>query len=206
MAQSDLHQHGCHAQQTVGDGIKSPTRLPIPPTFGGLSTATHTCIMSERASQESELLQLVSFIIAGEEYGVDILAVREIIRPVAITRVPHAPGFVEGVINLRGRIVPVIDLRRRFGLPERQRDRDARIVVVEIADKIVGFIVDAVREVIRVARNAIELPPELAVGVDARYITGITRLDDRLLILLELHEVLTADERTRLDPTARAAA
>lgn len=162
--------------------------------------------MSEKVNTSTEVLQLVSFIIAGEEFGVDILKVQEIIRPVAITRVPHAPPFVEGVINLRGRIVPVIDLRKRFRLPERAHDKDTRIIVVELVDKVIGFMVDAVREVIRVDRATIEPPPELAVGIDAHYITGVAKLDDRLLILLDLDEVLTTDEQAHLDTATRAAA
>lgn len=153
----------------------------------------------------SDVLQLVSFIVAAEEFGVDILKVQEIIRPVAITRVPHAPVFVEGVINLRGRIVPVIDLRKRFDLPHRERDKDTRIIVVDLTDKVVGFMVDAVKEVIRVDRGTIEPPPELAVGIDAHYITGVAKLEDRLLILLDLDEVLTSEEETALEVTAKAA-
>lgn len=154
----------------------------------------------------SELLQLVSFVIAGEEFGVDILKVQEIIRPVAITRVPHAPTFVEGVINLRGRIIPVIDLRKRFDLPHREHDKDTRIIVVELTEKVVGFMVDAVKEVIRVAHSTIEPPPELAVGIDAHYITGVAKLEDRLLILLDLDEVLTTEEHSHLDAAAKVAA
>lgn len=147
----------------------------------------------------SSPLQLVSFVIDGEEFGIDILKVQEIIRPVPITRVPKAPPFVEGVINLRGRIVPVIDARRRFGLPARAADDDSRIVVVELEDRTVGFVMDAVREVIRVDRSVIEPPPELAVGIDADYIRGVAKLDDRLVILLDVERVLADDELDVLD-------
>jgi purine-binding chemotaxis protein CheW len=155
--------------------------------------------MSEKGHSAGDLLQLVSFVVAGEEFGVDILKVQEIIRPVAITRVPHAPAFVVGVINLRGRIIPVIDLRTRFGLPPRERDKDTRIIVVELSDAVVGFMVDAVHEVLRVPRETIEPPPELAVGIDAHYLTGVAKLEDRLLILLDLEEVLTTGERSLLE-------
>lgn len=154
--------------------------------------AVHT---TEKAS---ELLQLVSFVIEGEEFGIDILRVQEIIRPVPVTRVPNAPPFVEGVINLRGRIVPIIDARRRFGLPARAADDDSRIVVIELADRTVGFIMDAVREVIRIERGVIEPAPDLAVGVDADYISGVAKLDDRLLILLDVERVLSDDEQSAL--------
>ena len=161
----------------------------------------------------SDLLQLVSFVIEGEEFGIDILKVQEIIRPVPITRVPNAPAFVEGVINLRGRIVPVIDARKRFGLPARAMDESSRIVVVELTGKTVGFIMDAVREVIRVERGVIEPPPELAVGIDADYLSGVAKLEGpegsgRLLILLDVERVLADEEHAALPeilPTGAAA-
>ncbi|MFQ5571132.1 MAG: chemotaxis protein CheW [Rhodothermales bacterium] len=161
--------------------------------------------MSEHVTATGDLLQLVSFVIESEEFGIDILKVQEIIRPVDITRVPNAPAFVEGVINLRGRIVPVIDLRKRFGLAQRDRDQNTRIVVVELSDKVVGFMMDAVKEVIRVDRSVIEPPPDLAIGIDAHYITGVAKLEDRLLILLDLDEVLSADEKYALATTEEAA-
>jgi purine-binding chemotaxis protein CheW len=154
--------------------------------------------MSEFATTSADLLQLVSFVIEDEEFGIDILKVQEIIRPVEITRVPNAPRFVEGVINLRGRIIPVIDLRKRFGLPSRPRDKETRIVVVELVNKVVGFMMDAVKEVIRVERRVIEPPPELAIGIDAQYIKGVAKLEDRLLILLDLEEVLSEEEHKEL--------
>jgi len=151
--------------------------------------------MNEYATHSDELLQLVSFIIENEEFGIDILNVQEIIRPVTITRVPNAPSYVEGVINLRGRIVPVIDLRKRFGLPARPTDHQTRIVVVELEGKVMGFMMDAVKEVIRVSRSVIEPPPDLTIGIDTHYISGVAKLEDRLLILLELEEVLSTEEQ-----------
>ncbi|GIV61228.1 MAG: chemotaxis protein CheW [Rhodothermaceae bacterium] len=162
--------------------------------------------MSEYATHSNDLLQLVSFVIENEEFGIDILNVQEIIRPVAITRVPNAPPFVEGVINLRGRIVPVVDLRKRFNLPPRPMDKNTRIVVVEMDGKVIGFMMDAVREVIRVSRDVIEPPPELTLGIDTHYISGVAKLDDRLLILLELEEVLSAEELQATQQTRSVAA
>jgi len=151
--------------------------------------------MQDHTTQhQGDLLQLVSFVIQNEEFGVDILKVQEIIRPMDITRVPNAPTFVEGVINLRGRIVPIVDLRARFGLPPRAQDKDTRIVVVELHEQVTGFMMDAVKEVIRVDEDVIEPPPELAIGVDTEYLKGVAKLDDRLLILLDLEEVLSDDE------------
>lgn len=151
------------------------------------------------ANQSNEgIYQLVSFVIENEEFGVDILKVQEIIRTVEITRVPKAPNFVEGVINLRGKIVPVIDLRKRFGIAEKEHDNETRIVVVELVDKVVGFLVDRVKEVIRVEKSVIEPPPELTTSIDSNYITGVAKLQDRLLILLELNRVLSSDEQEKL--------
>ncbi|ARA95197.1 MAG: chemotaxis protein CheW [Bacteroidetes bacterium] len=147
-----------------------------------------------------DLLQLVSFVIENEEFGIDILTVQEIIRHVDITRVPNAPSFVEGVINLRGHIVPVVDLRKRFGLPSRTPDKDTRIVVVELDNRVVGFVLDAVKEVTRVDRSVIEPAPDLTLGIDTHYIKGVAKLEDRLLILLDLSEVLSVEEQQSLTP------
>ncbi len=144
------------------------------------------------------IYQLVSFVIENEEFGVDILKVQEIIRTVDITRVPKSPEFVEGVINLRGKIVPVIDLRKRFGMARKDRDNDTRIIVVELIDKVVGFLVDKVKEVIRVEKTVIEPPPELTTSINSSYITGVAKLQDRLLILLDLNKVLSSDEQEKL--------
>ena len=167
-------------------------------------TSESSARTSAASGAAADLLQLVSFVIEGEEFGIDILKVQEIIRPVPITRVPNAPPFVEGVINLRGRIVPVIDARKRFGLPAREMNEDSRIVVVELvgktvaATKTVGFVMDAVREVIRVERSVIEPPPELAIGIDADYLSGVAKLEDRLLILLDVERILADEEHDAL--------
>lgn len=155
--------------------------------------------MTASSSQSNETIyQLVSFVTENEEFGVDILKVQEIIRTVDITRVPKSPEFVEGVINLRGKIVPVIDLRKRFGIRSKERDNDTRIIVVELTDKVVGFLVDKVKEVIRVEKSVIEPPPELTTNVNSNYITGVAKLQDRLLILLDLDKVLSAEEQEKL--------
>jgi len=139
---------------------------------------------------DSELLQLVTFTIGHEEFGVDILAVQEIIRTMEITKVPKAPHFVEGVINLRGKVIPIIDLRSRFNMSTKKHDKSTRIIVLEINTMIVGFVVDAVSEVLRVPANTVEPPPPVVAGVESEYISGIGKLDDRLLILLDLNKLL----------------
>jgi purine-binding chemotaxis protein CheW len=144
-------------------------------------------------------LQLVSFVVDKEEYGIDILNVQEIIRSVDISRVPNAPDFVDGVINLRGKIVPVLDLRKRFGKPARPKDKNTRIIVIELGDKIVGFIVDKMKEVIRIPQSIIEAPPELAMDIHSKYITGVAKLEERILVLLDLVQLLDGDEQAQLN-------
>ena len=132
--------------------------------------------------QEDELLQLVTFSIGEEEFGVNILKVQEIIRTMEITKVPRAPEFVEGVINLRGKVIPIIDLRRRFGLAPKGHDKNTRIIVIEINNIIVGFVVDAVSEVLRIPASTVEPPPPVVAGVDSDYISGVGKLEGRLLL------------------------
>ena len=145
-----------------------------------------------------DLLQLVTFDIGDEEFGVDILKVQEINRMLGITRVPRTPDFVEGVINLRGKIIPVIDLRKRFKMDGKDSDKHTRIVVVEIDQKIVGFIVDTVSEVLRISSSTVEPPPPIVAGIDSEYISGVGKLEDRLLLLLDLNKLLTDNEMNML--------
>ncbi|MBP7460565.1 MAG: chemotaxis protein CheW [Candidatus Delongbacteria bacterium] len=135
--------------------------------------------------------KLVSFHIGSEEFAIDITMVHEIFKLVDITLVPKAPYYVEGVINLRGRVIPIINIRKRLGLPVRSYDKDTKIVVVEINKKILGFIVDAVSEVIEISSTTIEPPPSIMGEVDSEFISGVGKLNDRLLVLLDLEKVLT---------------
>lgn len=148
-------------------------------------------MLEEKRSGE---LQLVTFKIGKEEFSVDILKVQEIIRTMEITRVPRSPEFVEGVINLRGKVIPVIDLRKRFGLSKIEHDHDTRIIVVESTGKTVGMVVDSVSEVLRLNASTVEPPPEIVGGVDSEYIDGVGKLEDRLIILLNLDKVLSPKE------------
>ena len=144
--------------------------------------------------QDDELLQLVTFSIGDEEFGVNILKVQEIIRTMEITKVPRAPEFVEGVINLRGKVIPIIDLRRRFGLAPKAHDKNTRIIVIEINNIIVGFVVDAVSEVLRFPASTVEPPPPVVAGVESDYISGVGQLQDRLLIMLDLDKLLSSED------------
>jgi purine-binding chemotaxis protein CheW len=152
----------------------------------------------ERTTSADER-QLVVFQLGAEFYGVDIARVHEIIRLQAVTRVPRAPAFVEGVINLRGKVIPVVDLRRRFGLPTAEHTRASRIVVVEIGDQVVGVVVDGVSEVLRVNGATVEPPSPVVAGIDSEYIHAIAKLDDRLVILLDLDRVLAQADRRALE-------
>lgn len=147
-----------------------------------------------RDTRDDDLLQLVTFSIGSEEFGVDILKVIEIIRMMEITKVPKAPVFVEGVINLRGLVIPIIDLRRRFGLQDKDDDSDTRIIVIEINGMSVGFVVDSVSEVLRIPVSTVEPAPPVVAGLDSDYISGVGKLEDRLLILLDLDKLLSSDD------------
>jgi purine-binding chemotaxis protein CheW len=144
--------------------------------------------------QENELLQLVTFGIGEEEFGIDILKVQEIIRTMAITKVPNSPPYVEGVINLRGKVIPVIDLRTRFNMECRPHDSHTRIIVIELHGMIIGFVVDEVSEVLRIQSNTVEPPPPVVSGIESEYIKGVGKLDDRLLILLDLEKLIPVEE------------
>jgi purine-binding chemotaxis protein CheW len=150
----------------------------------GHNGGTHTAAGSE------ELLQLVSFKIGEEEFGVDILKVQEINRMLEVTRVPNSPNYVEGVINLRGKVIPVVDLRMRLGMEQKEHDKHTRIIVMELSGRVVGFVVDAVNEVLRIPRSVTEAPPTVAADENTDYITAVGKLEDRLLTLLDLEKVL----------------
>ncbi len=144
------------------------------------------------------LLQLVTFKVAEEEYGVDILSVQEIIRHTGITKVPSAPAFVEGILNLRGKVIPIIDMRKRFGLASKEPDQQTRIVVFALESGVMGCLVDSVSEVLRLPFSMVDAAPAVVSGVDSQYIRGVGRLggerDGRLLILLDSEQVLSVEE------------
>mgnify|MGYP000849586404 CR=1 FL=1 len=143
--------------------------------------------------QANHELQLVIFRLAKEEFGLPITKVQEIIRMVPITKLPQTPSFMEGIINLRSRIIPIIDLRKRFQLAISDHDEDTRVIIVEVNGQTVGVVVDAVTEVVRLPQANVEPPPPAFI-LDAQYIQGVGKLDDRLLILLEIDNILTSQE------------
>jgi purine-binding chemotaxis protein CheW len=147
----------------------------------------------------AESTQVVSFKLGPEEYGVDIAQVQEINRMVAVTHVPRAPVFMEGVINLRGQLIPIIDLRTRFGMPRADQSKNTRIVVTEVGGKRIGMVVDSVSEVLRLPVDAVEPAPDMIAGIDTDYIRGVGKVDDRLIILLDLAKIITGAEKRELD-------
>jgi len=144
-------------------------------------------------AKSSEQLQLVTFEVASEEFAVDILSVQEINRMMDLTRVPQSPPEVEGVINLRGKIIPVVDLRRKFGMPTTERTETSRIVVIEVEKKVLGFIVDRVNEVLRITSDIVDPAPQLVCSIDSEFIAGVGKLPDRLLILLDIAKLFGSD-------------
>ncbi|MGB4268728.1 MAG: chemotaxis protein CheW [Spirochaetota bacterium] len=142
-----------------------------------------------------DILQLVSFKLDEIEYGIDILSVHEILRIPEITRLPNTPEYIKGVINLRGNVIPVVDIRLRFGMQQVGLTELSRIIVVEIGEKLVGLLVDNVHQVIRLSRSRIDEPHELIEGISTEFISGIGRLQDRLIVILRLDNILFSDEQ-----------
>jgi purine-binding chemotaxis protein CheW len=144
---------------------------------------------------KGETVQVIVFRLGEERYGVDISQVREIIRPSQITRIPNAPDFVEGVINLRGQITTIVNLRKRFGMSPKPIDNDTRIIVVEHNNAIIGMMVDTVNEVKYLPQKDIEaLPSIITAREEARFLKGVGKLPDGLLILIDLNKVLNEGE------------
>ncbi|MEE8168831.1 MAG: chemotaxis protein CheW [Candidatus Hydrothermarchaeales archaeon] len=145
-------------------------------------------------------VQLVVFDLGNEEFGAEISQVREIIKMAKITRMPRAPEFVDGVINLRGKIITVINLSKRFDLSIGERGEGTRIVVIEVGDTTMGMVVDSVTEVLRIDAADIEPPSSVMMGgIDAAYLQGVGKLGDRLLILLDLGKIFTERELTQIE-------
>ncbi len=138
--------------------------------------------------------QLVGFRLDQEEYGIAITKVQEIILVGEITRVPQTPDYIKGLINLRSTVIPIVDLRRRFGLREQDATDETRIMVVNVLGKTIGIIVDAVSEVLRISHNQIAPPPPTVAGLGREYLTGLVKLESRLLILLDIDKILGEEE------------
>jgi purine-binding chemotaxis protein CheW len=161
---------------------------------------TESSAHDSRGANENKFL---SFCLGNEQYGVEILRVREIIGLLAITPLPQTPAYVKGVMNLRGRIIPVIDLRQRFGLPSTEATKETCIIVLEASEQdgtqtVMGAIVDSVREVQDIPKTAIEGAPEFGCEIPLRYILGMGKVKDKVIVLLEIGEVIGLRERAQI--------
>lgn len=157
-------------------------------------------------SNEEMEIRLAVLLLDGQPYAVDIMKIKQIIRPMKITPLPDAPGFVEGMINLRGVVIPVVDMRKRFGLKPRGEDEEEKVIIAGVEGKIVGIIVDEVTEVVTVKKSEIQPPPGLIRGVKSHYLLGVFRYLDDILLILNLDEILTAEEKIDLGAMKEAPA
>lgn len=157
-------------------------------------------VRKERAGIEGG--KFLSFRLSGEEYGLDVLKVREIIGLADITGIPQTPGYVKGVINLRGKVIPVIDLRLRFGLPEDTYNEETCIIVVDVSGILMGIIIDTVLEVLDIKSGEIEATPSFGTKLNTDYILGMGKVGKKVKILLDIDEVLTSEELILIE-TAR---
>ena len=150
--------------------------------------------LSAKAEKRTETVQLVSFLLGEEEYAIPITNVQGINKMSEITKLPNAFEYVEGIINLRGNIIPLINLRKRLSLPPKEFDKTTRFIVIEYENHLFGFIVDFVNRVLTIPKSTIEPPPPSSLKIDSKYVTGIAKYENRLIILLDLTKVFTKEE------------
>lgn len=162
--------------------------------------SSNAVVKIDDAAKHNELIQLVSFVLADEEYGVEVLKVREIIRMPSITKMPNTPQYVEGIINLRGKVIPIISMRKRFGQMESENNSHTRIIIMDVANGQTGFIVDGVSEVIRVHSSEIQPPPSMVLsgGIGQEFITGVINHAERLLVIMNIDLMFSNDEHEGL--------
>ena len=153
-----------------------------------------------------DLKQFISFSIGEEEYGLELLRVKEVIRIREITWLPKAPSFVKGIINLRGDVIPIIDLRDKFGLEAKESTAMTRVIVVEVEGRMIGMVVDAASQVVRIPADQIDPPPPMLGGFSQEFITGVGKLEDKLIILLNTDAILTMEEMSALSTIDKATA
>lgn len=150
---------------------------------------------SEEYISEDNIIQVVSFSLLNDvEYGIDILSIHEILKVIDVARLPNTPPFIKGVINLRGNVIPVVNVRKRFGYKESKITDESRIIVVGVQGKLIGLLVDIVFQVFRIPLKDIDTPSELIEGVSAEFIQGVARMKDRLIVILKLDNILFPEE------------
>ena len=165
--------------------------------------------MAEQQSVEStenradieDSTNLVTFRLGNGEYAIDIMQAKEIIKMEKITLIPNAPEFVEGVINLRGNIIPIIDLKKRFNLEETEGDKNTGIIIVKIEDVDMRIIIDAISKVVSISNSDIQPPPPVLSGIGQKYIKGVGKLEDKLLVVLDLEKLFASDEEEEEEST-----
>ncbi len=150
-------------------------------------------------SNDGQAVQLAVFLLDEQPYGVDINKIKQIIRPLKITRLPNCPDFMEGVVDLRGVVIPVVDMRKRFSLPPLEEDKERKVIIVSVSRKILGIIVDDVTEVISMSKNELQPPPRVIRGVEADYLNAVARYKQDILLILNLDEILTSEEKVSLE-------
>ncbi len=155
--------------------------------------------VAHKTNDSSTILQLVTFTIGDEEYAIDILKVQEINKQLEITEIPNTPYYVKGIINLRGSVLPIVDLRAKLGIPPKENDKETRIIVVELNDSKIGFIVDKVNEVLRIPASITEPPPKIITGKNEAIFNAVAKLEDRLIVLIDLEKAFTEEELTELN-------
>jgi purine-binding chemotaxis protein CheW len=183
----------------LAEDVLPPAELP-----GGHSLSFFAAPAKEQRAAAEATEHLATFFLDREEYGVEVRQVQEIRRVSEITSVPRAPEFIRGVINLRGRILPVLDLKRKLGLGEVVAGRATRIVVVRVKERLLGLLVDGASQVLKVAVSRVEPPPEEVVERGGDYIRGVAKLDDRLIILVDLERLLAQELRAAGAPATGA--
>ena len=154
--------------------------------------------VAEKTQTDDLEIKLAVFMLGGQPYAIDIMKIKQIIRPLKITRLPQSPDFLEGVINLRGVFIPVIDMRLRFSMGPRDAKQEGKVIIANVDRRIVGVMVDEVTEVIPMPKNQIQPPPRVIRGVESSYLLGVCRYQDEILLILNLDEILTAEEKITL--------
>jgi purine-binding chemotaxis protein CheW len=205
LARVDVGTADLSASPAEGSGAElAPPVLPTEPAAEADAARAHNISFFAAPSREDRVVaeateHLATFFLDREEYGVDVRLVQEIRRLTEITQVPRAPEFIKGVINLRGRIIPVVDLKLRLAMGEVAPTRTSRIVVVKLTDRLIGLLVDGASQVLKVPVSTIEPPPDEVVEKGGTYIRGVAKLEKRLIILIDLQRILELGARGEAD-------